>query len=136
MPHIYNDVHKLEGKPPVGDGDCVALVQTLTDVGWTGSWRPWVRVIDAGYVRVGTVIATFDKHGRYPNSPTGNHAAFFLGMGPLDIRTGRPDYILIMEQWKGLKRIKQRALYEKGRLAHIPGGLSDSNAFDNFWVVQ
>ena len=36
MPHIYNDVHKLEGKPPVGDGDCVALVQTLTDVGWTG----------------------------------------------------------------------------------------------------
>lgn len=136
MPHIYNDVHKLEGKPPIGDGNCVALVQELTDVGWTGSWRPWVRVIDAGYIRVGTVIATFDKHGRYPNRPTGNHAGFFLGMGPLDSKTGRPDYFVIMEQWKGLAVIKQRAIYAKGRLAHIPGGLSDSNIYDNFWVVQ
>ncbi|MEV4781460.1 BPSL0067 family protein [Burkholderia sp. LMU1-1-1.1] len=97
MPHIYNDVQKLEGKPVVGNGDCVALVQALTDVGWTGSWRPWVRVIDAGYIRVGTVIATFDKNGRYPNKPTGNHAGFFLGMGPFDSRTGCPEYIVVME---------------------------------------
>lgn len=35
MPHIYNDVHKLEDQPIVGNGDCVALVQKFTDVGWT-----------------------------------------------------------------------------------------------------
>lgn len=88
------------------------------------------------YIRVGTVIATFDRHGHYPNKPTGNHAAFFLGMGPLDSRTGRPQYILVIEQWKGLAVIKQRAIYPKGRLSHIPGGNSESNIFDNFWVVQ
>jgi len=32
MPYIYNDVQKLEGKPIVGNGNCVALVQALTDV--------------------------------------------------------------------------------------------------------
>jgi hypothetical protein len=136
MPHIYSNVRALEGEPPVGEGDCVELVQKYTNVGWTGAWRPWVRVIDAGYIRVGTVIATFDKRGRYPGKKTGNDAAFFLGMGPLDSTTGRPHYIVVMEQWKGLPKIKERAIYGKGRLAHIPGGLSESNIFDNFWVVE
>ena len=80
MPHIYPDAAKLQPKPKVGKGDCVELVQRHTQVGWTGHWRPWVRVVDAGYIRVGTVIATFTKGGRYLSRPVGNHAAFFMGM--------------------------------------------------------
>ena len=136
MPHIYNDVHKLVNQPLVGTGDCVALVQKLTDVGWTGGWRPWVRVLDAGYIRVGTVIATFDKHGRYPNKPTGNHAAFFVAMGPLDSKTGRPQYFVAVDQWKGQPVIKQHKIYPLGQFSHIAGGFSDSQNADTFWVVQ
>ena len=136
MPHIYNDVHKLTGKPLIGDGNCVALVQNLTDVGWTGSWRPWVRVLDAGYIRVGTVIATFDKYGRYPNKPTGNHAAFFVGMGPIDTKTGRPGYFYAVDQWKGLAAIRKHKIYDLSQFNNVAGGYSDSQNADTFWVVQ
>ena len=136
MPHIFSEVHTLEGSPPVGNGNCVALVQKFTGVGWTGNWRPWVKVLDAGYIRVGTVVATFDKQGRYANRPTGNHAAFFVAMGPLDSKTGRPQYVEVVDQWKGRGIIKRLKIYPKGRFNHLAGGLDDSNNAESFWVVQ
>jgi hypothetical protein len=135
MPHIYHDAHQLEGKLRVGNGDCVALVQAYTAVGWTGSWRPWVRVLDAGYIRVGTVVATFDNNGRYPNKPTGNHAAFFMGMGPLDPKTGRPQYFLAMDQWKTKLDIHERKILSRGKSTAEGGSHDDSDNADTFWVV-
>ena len=67
MPHIYYDAPKLQGAQKVGEGDCVELVQKFTTVGWTGRWQPWIKVLDAGYIRIGTVIATFNKKKRYAN---------------------------------------------------------------------
>lgn len=135
MPHIYPDAPKLQGLAKVGDGDCVALVQEFTKVGWTGRWRPWIKVLDAGYIRVGTVIATFNKHGRYANNPTGNHAAFFLGMGPLDPKTGRPKYIRVMDQWKKKRMIGAREILPRATLKEDGGPYDDSDNAETYWVV-
>lgn len=136
MPHIYNDIHSLVGKPLVGGGDCVLLVQSLTDVGHTTKWHGWVRVLDAGYIRVGTVIATFNKFGRYLSLPTGNHAAFFAGMGPIDRKTGRPEYFWAVDQWKGLPAIRKHKIYDLSQFKNVAGGYSDSQNADTFWVVE
>ncbi len=136
MPHIYPDAAKLQAKPKVGQGDCVELVQHHTPVGWTGHWRPWVRVLDAGFIRVGTVIATFSKRGHYPNRATGNHAAFFMGMGPLDPKTGRPSYIVVMDQWKKKGNISERKIYALGKSKEEGGRYDDSDNAETFWVVE
>lgn len=136
MPHIYPDAAKLQAKPKVGKGDCVELVQRHTQLGWTGHWRPWVRVVDAGYIRVGTVIATFTKGGRYLSRPVGNHAAFFMGMGPLDSKTGKPSYIVVMDQWKKKRDISERKIYALGKSKEEGGRYDYSDNAETFWVVE
>ena len=74
--------------------------------------------------------------GAIPTSPLATMPPFFWPWGPLDSKTGQPQYIVIMEQWKGLTEIKKREIFPKGRFSHIPGGTSDSNIVENFWVVQ
>jgi hypothetical protein len=69
MAHIYQKVDTLEKYALIGDGNCVALVQKLTDVGHTSNWRPGERVLDSKNILPGTVIATFEN-GRYPNRHT------------------------------------------------------------------
>lgn len=136
MPHIYTDVLKLQHQPKVGRGDCVELVQKFTKVGWTGKWRAWIRVLDAGFIRVGPVIATFDHNGRYPGKASGNHAAFFAGMGPLDAKTGQPSYILVMDQWKQKRSIHERKIYPRGRPKAEGNIYDDSDNADMFYVVE
>lgn len=136
MPHLYMDAATLQGKPKVGGGDCVELVQKFTQVGWTGKWRPWVRVLDAGYIRVGTVIATFTKDKRYANRKSGNHACFFMGMGPLDPKTGQPGYIVVMDQWKKKHDISLRKIYALGKTREQGGRYDDSDNAEAFWVVE
>lgn len=136
MPHVYADVLKLHNQPKVGNGDCVELVQKFTKVGWTGKWRPWVRVLDAGFVRVGTVIATFDKQGRYPSNAAGNHAAFFVGMGPLNSKTGQPSYIVVMDQWKVKRDVHERKIYARGKSKAEGNIYDDSDNADMFYVVE
>ena len=58
--YVYSDAWALEGMPKLGDGNCVALVQTLTNVGYTGFWSPGLRVMDCRHLPVGCVIATFE----------------------------------------------------------------------------
>ena len=135
MPHIYYDTPKLQGAQKVGDGDCVELVQKFTTVGWTGRWQPWIKVLDAGYIRIGTVIATFNKKKRYANQKRGNHAGFFMGMGPLDPKTGRPKYILVMDQWNDKRMIGMREIYPRAKLKEDGGEYDDSDNAETFWVV-
>jgi hypothetical protein len=83
---IYSgEVEKLEGKPPFGDGECVALPQRLTSVGPTSLWRPGPRVVDLSFLNPGAVIANFvfdgKGIGRLPNKH-GYHAALFVEVGP------------------------------------------------------
>lgn len=79
---IYSgDVEKLEGHDPFGDGECVAIVQKLTNVGHTSHWRPGPRVVDLSYLNPGTVIANFvfdrDGRGHFPNKH-GYHAGLYM----------------------------------------------------------
>jgi hypothetical protein len=79
MPHVYREVDSLKGTPLAGDGGCVSLVKAYApglDGIPTSAWKAGVHVMDVPSLPRGTAIATFVR-GRYPNKPTGNHAAFY-----------------------------------------------------------
>jgi len=136
MPHVYPEVKELEGKDKLGDGNCVALVQALTRVGHTSTWRPGERVMDAMTLAPGTVIATFEN-GRYPNRPSGNHAALYLYSGPRSQQTGKPQYIVVMDQWTRKPRISARSIYPRGTPLHAAGNrIDDSDNAEHFYVVK
>lgn len=132
MPFVYREVQQLEKQPHVDRGDCVALIKAVT-AGLKGlptsSWRPGKRVVDTTGLQPGTAIATFEN-GRYPNRPTGNHAAFFLSYA------GRA--LWIMDQWKGdarkpkiSARLISPGLKNKDGTFRRPG-----DAADNFYVIE
>jgi hypothetical protein len=93
MPHLYSEVDKLQGEPPVGSGTCVDLVKVLVPglkSRTTQSWKPGINVLEttkAGKtIARGTAIATF-INGRYPQSDragerSSRHAALFLSAVP------------------------------------------------------
>lgn len=91
----------------IGTGECVALPQGLTGVGYTGRWQRGDRVIDvAQTLKPGTVIANFkfiDGKWQYPRGSHaavhGYHAALFLG-GESYSR-GKALNIRMFDQWKG-----------------------------------
>lgn len=136
MPHTYPEARDLEGKDKLGDGNCVALVQALTKVGHTSTWRPGERVLDAIAITPGTVIATFED-GRYPNRAKGNHAALYLYSGPRSQKTGKPQYIVVMDQWTRKPRISARGIYPHGAHLHSAGNrIDDSDNAEHFYVVR
>lgn len=135
MVHVYTEVKSLEKHALVGDGNCVSLVKNLTDVGNTARWRPDGRVMDSRNIATGTVIAKFEN-GRYPNRPTGNHAAFYLYSGPNSPRTGKPAYIVVMDQWKVKGRVSARTVYPAVRSKTQGGIFDDSDNAEMFYVVK
>lgn len=84
-PYIINDLSLLDSLPgqaavinvPAYGVQCVALVQTYTDVGSTDFWVAGSRVMSVSNLARGTAIATFNEFGRYMSMPSGNHACFF-----------------------------------------------------------
>jgi hypothetical protein len=91
----------------IGSGECVALPQGLTNVGWTGRWQRGDRVIDvAKTLKPGTVIANFkliDGKWQYPRPPAivhGHHAALFMGADSYSTQTGKPTRIFMFDQWR------------------------------------
>lgn len=135
--YVYSDAWALEGTPRRGDGNCVALVQNLTNVGYTGFWSPVLRVMDCVQLPVGCVIATFEN-GRYANRPKGNHACLFLEFGPVSQSTGKPNSIVVMDQWIAKDRpfIKSRPILPRGK-SHSQGNpYYDSDNADTFYVVN
>lgn len=123
MPHVYIKASQLEGEPLAGDGDCVALVKKyapgLQGIP-TSAWRAGKRVMDAANLAPGTAIATFVA-GKYPNRPSGNHAAFFLR------RSGAA--IWVVDQWKNDPVNRP---YIRARLIHGPKPRVRPNA-DGSW---
>lgn len=134
--HIYSQASSLQNKRPIGNGDCVPLVQHYTKVGNTKTWRQGLRVIDSVHLSPGTVIATFEN-GVYPSRESGNHACFFLSYGDIDPSTGRPLFINVMDQFKHRKPfvIKTREIHSRGKSKSEGGIYSDSDNADTYYVV-
>lgn len=92
----------------IGSGECVALPQGLTGVGYTGRWQRGDRVLDvARTLKPGTVIANFkliDGKWQYPHGPGvkvhGYHAALFMGADSYGTQTGKPSRIFMFDQWR------------------------------------
>ena len=63
----------------VGTGQCVALAQATSDIGYTSTWSPGAQVEGDTDIAVGTVIATFGSDGTYTNTYGQSHTAIYLG---------------------------------------------------------
>jgi hypothetical protein len=63
----------------VGTGQCVALAQATSDVGYTSTWSPGAQVEGNTDIAAGTVIATFGSDGVYTNTYGRSHTAIYLG---------------------------------------------------------
>jgi hypothetical protein len=81
-----------KGSKPVGSGECVALVQAANGANapQTSHWKQGDIVQGNTGIKPGTMIATFDKNGRYTNSKE-SHAAIYLGQDEHGIR--------VIDQW-------------------------------------
>lgn len=120
MAYISADPGKWEGQV-VGNGHCVPYVQTAAGAPLTSSWTCGRKVRGSLDIAKGTAIATFDENGKYPNQPTGNHAAIYLGQTASGIE--------VYDQWVG-KPVGQRTIAFKN------GQGSASNDGDRFWVIE
>jgi len=85
-PYIADDPRQWIGRPSVGTGECVPLVQQATGAPRSTLWRPGALVQGNTAIRPGTAIATFDSGGHY----TG-HAAIYLGQDEHGIQ--------VIDQW-------------------------------------
>ncbi len=77
----------------VGTGQCVALAQASSDVGYTSTWSPGAQVEGETDIAVGTVIATFGTDGTYTNTYGQSHTAIYLGQSDQGI--------YVEDQWLG-----------------------------------
>ncbi|PMS34777.1 hypothetical protein B0G57_113178 [Trinickia symbiotica] len=74
----------------------------------------------------GTAIATF-VNGRYPNRPTGNHAAFYLSQDVIGI--------VVIDQWSTSGTIRKRRLRFLGKDKN-GNYISPSDNGDAFSVIK
>ena len=101
----------------VGTGQCVALAQASSDVGYTSTWSPGAQVEGETDIAVGTVIATFGSDGTYTNTYGQSHTAIYLGQG----NSG----IFVEDQWLGqaahtrLDTVDHRNSYESGSKFYV-----------------
>jgi type IV secretion system protein VirB5 len=105
----------------VGSGQCVAYVQSVTDVGLTRTWTQGAQVLGNSDIPVGTAIATFDAGGKYANAVDGSsHAAIYLGQ---DASGG----IRVADQWLG-HNVSERVI--------SPSGSTQANSAGAFYVIS
>lgn len=133
---IYRgDVEELERHEPYRDGECVALVQSVTSVGPTSRWRPGPRVVDLSYLNPGTVIANFID-GHFPNRHK-YHAALFMGF--TRSVSGKVMSIRVMDQFRGRMPkniVKSRDILSRGDKTYREGNpYADCDNADQFYVV-
>lgn len=141
---IYQgNIDALQGKKPFGDGDCVDLVQRLTNIGHTSGWRRGARVLDLMYLNPGTVVANFVPDGRgdwrFPNKH-GFHVGFFIQFGPADFPREMATAFAIMDQYLNRKppiEVRARFIPDRSRLL-MPNGqpYAHSEDADKYYVVR
>lgn len=128
MAYVYANADALDKTPLVGSHSCVALVQTYSKAPNTSLWKEGAHVFGNTKIAKGTAIATF-VNGKYPNMPTGNHAAFYVGQDASGI--------WVVDQWKSKKKtqVNKRHLSRKGK--NVNGAYLDpSNNADAFSVIE
>ena len=84
--YVGDNPRQWIGRPPVGTGECVPLVQAATGAPRSTEWRLRVAVQGNTAIRPGTAIATSDANGHY----TG-HAAIYLSQDEHGIQ--------VIDQW-------------------------------------
>jgi hypothetical protein len=105
----------------VGNGQCVAYVETAAQTPHTSQWKRGAPVRD-GDVGTGTAIATFDPDGSYGNHTDGrSHAAIFVEQQDAGL--------LVWDQWKG-HPVAQRVIH------FHDGEASPVNDGDQFCVIE
>ena len=122
MSFICSTYLSLVNKPKKANGSCVRLVQAVC-VGMpkADAWRPGQHV-KGNSIAPGTVIATFDASGRYPNKSSGNHAAFYHAQDA--------NLLTVVDQYKAAGSIR-KSNYKFGN----PGSSLTANA-DTYYVVE
>ncbi len=71
----------------VGDGECVTLTKRVARLPHASLWHKGEKVKGNLLLKRGTIIATFDKEGRYTSDTFGqSHAAIYLGQDSTGIQ--------------------------------------------------
>lgn len=128
MSYHYADARSLDGKPKIGDAECVTLIRHYTNAPATRLWRQGTKVLGNKAILPGTAIANFEN-GRWPGRSKGNHSAFYLGQVS--------DGIYVVDQWPSpeKKNISIRFIGKKGR--HQDGTYANpTDNADAFWVIE
>lgn len=117
MPHLASLLDHYHGKP-YGDGHCVALVRALSSLPATTHWRRGDPVSGSN-LAPGTIVATFNHHGRYANDTGGaSHAAVLLA-------EHEDGSITVFDQWLG-QDPHQRVIRNRNGAGHA---VDDSSRF-------
>lgn len=123
---ITSDFAKLENndgyKNAKGNSECVIFVQKAANMPHTSTWKRGIKVMEArrGQIAQGTVIATFDDHGNFPDSA--RHAAMYISHDE--------NAISVFDQWDKQGKVKRRPIRNKK--------LDKRNVDDAqwYWVVE
>lgn len=92
MPVVASRYDHMRGQTH-GTGHCVSLVCELAGLPQTSMWRRGDPVLGGNFAE-GTVIATFDRSGRYANATDGSsHAAILIAEVPGGLN--------VFDQWVG-----------------------------------
>lgn len=118
------------------DQECVALPQKVTNVGYTGNWRPGPRVMEQSHIAQGTVIANFkfeNGQGRFPRQH-GYHAAIFIEFGNRRPGGGYTHF-WVVDQWNG------KTVARRNKNAWPPGevkrrGILPCDDADQYYIVN
>jgi len=84
--YIASNPEQWAGRPPVGTGECVPLVQQATGAPRSTQWWPGALVQGNTAIQRGTAIATFDGNGYYVG-----HTASYLRQDEHGVR--------VIDQW-------------------------------------
>jgi len=123
---VYNE--KTEYFNEKGNHECVTFVRSVVSMPETTLWRKsdvQVKTAKPGEIRKGTVIATFNDEGRYPDDTDtlGKHAAIYL--------SHNSEYIEVYDQYKSQGKVLKRKI----RFNQSPTKRRSNNG-DTFWVVD
>lgn len=101
--HVLNNAESLENsdvlKNANGKAECVELIKQKMGAPASSQWQEGTKITRGVDVAPGTAIATFID-GHYPNNPTGQHAAIYLGQDSRGIK--------VLEQYKNINGMKMK----------------------------